>query len=191
MNLFFDTLSSPLGEISFVWENGVLRALDFDDCAERMERLLRAHYPHHRRTPLRAPDEIRSPLVAYFDGDVSAITRIPAQASGTPFQLRVWAALREIPVGQTTTYGALAARIGNPAASRAVGLANGANPIGVVVPCHRVIGANGALVGYAGGVERKRWLLAHERAGLSSDAHLTRSHASAHSGAPVQSKLAF
>jgi methylated-DNA-[protein]-cysteine S-methyltransferase len=81
---------------------------------------------------------------------------------GTPFQREVWAALRRIPAGQIASYGQLAARIGRPAAVRAVGLANGSNPVGVIVPCHRVIGANGSLTGYGGGIERKRWLLAHE-----------------------------
>jgi methylated-DNA-[protein]-cysteine S-methyltransferase len=82
--------------------------------------------------------------------------------NGTDFQKSVWHALRAIPAGQTVTYGELARRLGQPTAMRAVGLANGANPIGIVVPCHRVVGANGTLTGYAGGLERKRWLLAHE-----------------------------
>ena len=93
---------------------------------------------------------------------MEALDRIPAVFSGTPFQNRVWKALRKIPIGTTTSYGALAKKIGEPKAVRAVGLANGSNPIGVVVPCHRVIGSDGSLTGYGGGLPRKKWLLDHE-----------------------------
>jgi len=109
-----------------------------------------------------APSAVADPLDAYFAGRLEAIDAILVKTGGTAFQRAVWSALRRIPVGQTTSYGALAAAIDRPRAVRAVGLANGSNPIGVVVPCHRVIGANGSLTGYAGGLERKRWLLAHE-----------------------------
>ncbi|GGY62629.1 methylated-DNA--[protein]-cysteine S-methyltransferase [Marinobacter zhanjiangensis] len=102
-------------------------------------------------------------LTAYFRGERQQFD-LPLAGAGTRFQKTVWAALQEIPYGQTQTYGQLARRIGNQNASRAVGLANGRNPIGIIVPCHRVIGANGSLTGYAGGVERKQWLLAHEQA---------------------------
>lgn len=105
----------------------------------------------------------REQLTAYFDGTLQQFD-LPLAGAGTGFQKSVWAALREIPYGQTETYGQLARRIGNQKASRAVGLANGRNPIGIIVPCHRVIGANGSLTGYAGGIERKQWLLAHEQA---------------------------
>lgn len=101
-------------------------------------------------------------LAAYFAGERRSFD-LPIELRGTPFQRRVWAALREIPYGQTISYGQLAARIGQPTASRAVGLANGRNPISIVVPCHRVIGANGRLTGYGGGIERKRQLLDLER----------------------------
>jgi methylated-DNA-[protein]-cysteine S-methyltransferase len=101
---------------------------------------------------------------AYFAGDLSAIERLAVVTGGTDFQREVWAALRRIPAGRTLSYGALATQLGRPKAVRAVGLANGANPIGIVVPCHRVIGADGSLTGYGGGLERKRWLLAHEGA---------------------------
>jgi methylated-DNA-[protein]-cysteine S-methyltransferase len=102
-------------------------------------------------------------LQAFFSGDISAIAGIPVETGGTTFQRDVWAALRQIPAGETWSYGQLARHIGRPAAVRAVGAANGANPIGVVVPCHRVIGANGSLTGYGGGIDRKEWLLNHER----------------------------
>jgi len=98
---------------------------------------------------------------------------VPVRAGGTPFQRVVWAALREIPPGRTTSYGQLAARLGRPGASRAVGLANGANPVAIAVPCHRVIGADGTLTGYGGGIERKRWLLEHERASLAATGRST------------------
>lgn len=104
----------------------------------------------------------RAQLEAYFAGELAEFTLAIAPA-GAPFQLRVWRALLEIPFGTTESYGALARRIGLPQAARAVGLANGRNPISIVIPCHRVIGADGSLTGYGGGLERKRWLLAHEQ----------------------------
>lgn len=112
-------------------------------------------------------DDVRRQLDEYFAGDRRRFD-LPLRAVGTAFQARVWAALAEIPYGETTSYGAVAATIGVPSAFRAVGLANGQNPISIVVPCHRVIGANGSLSGYGGGVAAKRWLLSHElsRVGL-------------------------
>jgi methylated-DNA-[protein]-cysteine S-methyltransferase len=101
-------------------------------------------------------------LHAYFAGDLMAVAEIAVDLDGTPFQQRVWSALRKIPVGETTSYGKLASKIGYPGSARAVGTANGLNPVAIIVPCHRVIGSDGALRGYAGGVERKRWLLSHE-----------------------------
>ncbi len=114
-------------------------------------------------TPARDPAGLTSALRAYFAGDRAVIDRLPVQLGGTGFQQAVWQALRGIPCGSTVTYTELARRIGRPAAVRAVGAANGANPLGVVIPCHRVVGAKGALTGYGGGLDRKRWLLAHER----------------------------
>lgn len=102
-------------------------------------------------------------MARYFEGDIDAIANVPAQTAGTPFQRRVWHALRSIPNGSAVSYGKLAEQIARPRAVRAVGLANGANPIGIVVPCHRVIGSNGSLTGYGRGLERKRWLLDHEQ----------------------------
>jgi len=109
-----------------------------------------------------APGDIRRRLVDYFEGDLSGLAGIAWRTGGTPFQRSVWTGLTTIPPGETLSYGAVAARLGCPASVRAVGAANGANPISVVVPCHRVIGADGSLTGYGGGIERKRWLLAHE-----------------------------
>ena len=128
-----------------------------------MRRLLGLHYGAAvTLAGGRAPSPARRALEAYLAGDLGAIDALAVETAGTLFQRAVWAKLRLIPAGETLTYAALAARIGRPKAVRAVGAANGANPIGVVVPCHRVIGADGALTGYGGGLERKRWLLAHE-----------------------------
>ena len=142
-----------------------LRALDWEDHAPRMHRLLQRHYGDavQLRETTR-PSEARRAVEAYFEGDLNAVITLPTATNGTDFQLMVWRALREIPAGQTLSYSALAAKIGRPAAARAVGLANGSNPIAIAVPCHRVIGANAALTGFGGGLERKHWLLRHENA---------------------------
>jgi methylated-DNA-[protein]-cysteine S-methyltransferase len=161
--LVLATTPSPLGPILTVTdEHGVLRLLSFADGEDGMRRLLRLHYGAIDLEPGDAPRSLHDDLTAYFACDLDALGRIPWATGGTPFQRSVWTALAEIPAGTTMTYGALAAQIGAPRAVRAVGRANGANPISVVVPCHRLIGANGALTGYGGGLERKRWLLAHE-----------------------------
>ena len=163
MILLLDRLPTPIGAALLVTdEAGRLRALDWEDHEERMRRLLRPR--NARLDPAPAPQTVRRPLAAYFSGELSALGEIDCEPGGTPFQRRVWEALRRIPPGRTMSYGALAAELGAPAAARAVGHANGANPISVVVPCHRLIGAGGALTGYGGGIARKRWLLAHEGA---------------------------
>lgn len=110
-------------------------------------------------------ERAREELIAYFAGDLRRFT-VPVAAEGTAFQRRVWAELMRIGFGETLSYGALARRLGDINGTRAVGLANGRNPVAVIVPCHRVIGADGSLTGYGGGLERKRWLLEHEGAGL-------------------------
>lgn len=152
-------LPSPLGALLVVSDlEGHLRGLDFAENEPRLRRLL--------REPLasgRAPRPVRESLEAYFAGRLGALDPVATRTAGTDFQRCVWAALRRIPAGATTTYAALARALGRPSACRAVGLANGANPIAIAIPCHRVIGTNGALTGYAGGLERKRWLLDHER----------------------------
>jgi len=148
-------------------DDGRLRAVDWEDCTPRLQELL--HRYHGGSIQLREGSgrstAVHS-LLAYFAGEIDAIDKLPTAAGGTPFQRAVWSALRRIPPGRTMSYGALAAEIGRPKAVRAVGLANGANPISIVVPCHRVIGADASLTGYGGGIERKRWLLAHESGGL-------------------------
>ncbi len=162
-----DSLQTPIGQLNTVCDQqGNLRMIDWSDHETRALQLLSIHYGKnsYTLTKQRDPFGLTTRLAAYFEGDIRIIDDIPTATAGTAFQREVWRALRNIPAGQTISYGELARRIGRPSAVRAVGLANGANPIGVVVPCHRVIGANGSLTGYGGGLHRKEWLLAHERA---------------------------
>lgn len=141
---------------------GALRALEFADLESRMRALLGRYYGNYDLQAGPAPAVLVQALQAYFEGQLSALEGVSVAMGGSEFQRKVWNGLRRISAGTTTSYGRLAAELGHAGASRAVGAANGANPIGIVVPCHRVIGANGALTGYAGGMERKRWLLQHE-----------------------------
>ncbi len=171
LELTLDRIATPVGEVLLVTDaEGAVRALDFVDYEERMMRLLRRHSPGAALKSGRAPEPVRTAVEAYFGGEVCALDGVRTATGGTDFQRTVWAALRAIPAGETRSYGQLAAAIGRPRAVRAAGLANGQNPIAVIVPCHRVIGANGTLTGYAGGLERKRWLLAHEGAAIGARA---------------------
>ena len=161
--LTLDRRATPIGEVLLVTDaDGAVRALDFADYEGRMLRLLARHSPGFRLVEGQAPRIVRTAVDAYFGGDVDALDGLAVRTGGTVFQRRVWAALRSIPAGQTRSYSQLATAVGSPKAVRAAGLANGQNPVAMIAPCHRVIGANGALTGYAGGLERKRWLLAHE-----------------------------
>ena len=178
-----DQLSTPVGRLFVVTDDlGVVRALDWHDFEQRMLRLLGLHYRSTFSLHAgRAPDNVRSALDAYFEGELHALERVAVATGGSAFQREVWGALRHIPAGTTWSYSQLAEHIGKPKAVRAVGLANGANPISVIVPCHRVIGANGALTGYAGGLARKRWLLAHEGAQpTATTARICAAHADTH-----------
>jgi methylated-DNA-[protein]-cysteine S-methyltransferase len=158
-----DRLQTPIGTALLVTDAaGVLRALDWQEFEPRMRELLRLQYGAVVLEDARSPKELRTALTAYFKGDLDRLNTIKWRVAGTPFQQKVWTALPRIPAGTTMSYGALAAKLDAPKAMRAVGHANGCNPISVVVPCHRLIGANGALVKYGGGLERKRWLLEHE-----------------------------
>ncbi|WFU32810.1 methylated-DNA--[protein]-cysteine S-methyltransferase [Bradyrhizobium brasilense] len=158
-----DRLKTPIGTALLVTDDdGVLRALDWDDYEGRMLDLLRLHYGAVTLRDGHAPTAMRKALGDYFKGDLDRLTDVEWRVAGTPFQQKVWHALPNIPHGTTMSYGALAAKLNAPNAMRAVGHANGSNPISVVVPCHRLIGANGSLVKYGGGLERKRWLLRHE-----------------------------
>jgi methylated-DNA-[protein]-cysteine S-methyltransferase len=167
--LAIERIVTPIGPLLAVTdERDALRALDFEEFEHRLKVRLERAGP--MRLAARAGASAhRSALEAYFAGELCAIDQIPVAPAGTPFQQRVWRALRDIEAGSVTSYGVLARRIGHPTAVRAVGAANGANPIGVGVPCHRVIGANGKLTGYGGGIERKRWLLRHEGAPAAVD----------------------
>jgi methylated-DNA-[protein]-cysteine S-methyltransferase len=166
MNFSLDSLPTAIGALLIVFDDeGRLRALDWDDFEPRMRRLLRLQYGSEVELGEgSAPKSIRDPLNAYFAGDFSALDRIEIEMGGTPFQRKLWTALRTIAPGTTSTYGALAAQIETPKAIRAVGAANGANPISIVLPCHRVIGSDQRLTGYGGGLDRKHWLLTHEGA---------------------------
>lgn len=172
-----ERVPTPLGQMLIVTdEQDRLRALDWHDHEDRMHQLMQRQY-RGQTLSLRETSSTSAATQAmrdYFEGDIAIIHRVAIATGGTDFQRQVWAALRGIPDGQAISYGELAARIGKPEAVRAVGLANGANPISVVVPCHRVIGSDRSLTGYGGGLARKRWLLVHERVqfgGVGKDQH--------------------
>lgn len=166
--LLLDRLQTPIGELLIVADSaGKLCTIDWTDHEARMRQLLDRYYGKGGYTlqPARNPGGLTSAMRDYFKGDIGAIDRLPVDdAVGTPFQRSVWRALRKIKSGKTISYAELARRIGKPKAVRAAGLANGRNPISIVVPCHRVIGSNGTLTGYGGGLPRKKWLLEHEGA---------------------------
>ncbi|WP_426529955.1 methylated-DNA--[protein]-cysteine S-methyltransferase [Bradyrhizobium sp. McL0615] len=170
-----DRLTTPIGTALLITDaDGLLRALDWEDYEPRMQQLLRLQYGVVELKIARAPRELRAALTGYFKGDLDRLAAIGWRVAGTPFQQKVWNALPKIPAGSTLSYGALAARLEMPRAVRAVGHANGSNPISVVLPCHRLIGANGSLVKYGGGLERKRWLLQHEGARIQERARIDR-----------------
>ena len=161
--LYVDRIDTPIGDLLVaVTDEGSLVATYFAAPDDPHAVLARAAGSAVQLRTQKDPAGCCTALRAYFAGHLDAIETLPATPVGTPFQQEVWSALRTIPCGSTTSYGALARQLGRPAASRAVGLANGANPVSIVIPCHRVIGANGSLTGYGGGLDRKRWLLAHE-----------------------------
>jgi methylated-DNA-[protein]-cysteine S-methyltransferase len=163
--LRIDRLATPIGEALIITDDaGILRAFDWADRRSDMARRLRQHYGSLVPEPGAMPGSLQRLLRRYFEGDLGCLAAIEWRTGGTSFQRMVWTALTTIALGETLSYGALAAKLGCPRSVRAVGLANGANPISVVVPCHRVIGADGSLTGYGGGLERKRWLLNHEGA---------------------------
>ena len=154
---------TPLGEAVLVSDpEGALRLFYWEDPAHRWKAALKQRYGDVVLSEKKNAFGHAKVLKAYFGGDIAAVDALKVVFAGTPFQLKVWNALRRIAGGTTTSYGALAKKIGKPNAVRAVGLANGQNPVGLIVPCHRVIGSNGSLTGYGGGLERKRWLLEHE-----------------------------
>lgn len=163
MTLTLVEVTSPIGVVLCVADETGLCAVEFADRREHLLAGLRRRFGEVRLNdgdPVGAAPRLR----AYFAGELSAIDALPVSLGGTPFQRAVWSELRHVPAGATIAYRTLAARCGRPAAVRAAGHANGCNPVSIVIPCHRAIGADGSLTGYGGGIERKRWLLHHEGA---------------------------
>jgi methylated-DNA-[protein]-cysteine S-methyltransferase len=159
------TIDSPVGPLTLAARDGRVCVLHFNAAANDeavVTTTLHRHYPGETIERQGDPAGAVSAVTAYFGGTLHALDAIEVELNGTAFQKRVWEALRHVPTGSTSTYAALARSIGAAAAVRAVGAANGANPVAVIVPCHRIIGTNGTLTGYGGGLERKRWLLEHE-----------------------------
>jgi methylated-DNA-[protein]-cysteine S-methyltransferase len=173
LDFFIDRLATPIGELIVIADSeGRLRTIDWTDHEGRMKQLLDRYYGKgkYTLTPRRDPGGLTSAMRRYFKGDIGVLAGLPVATGGTPFQQSVWKALRRIKDGTTISYGELARRIGRPRAVRAAGLANGQNPISIVVPCHRVIGSDGSLTGYGGGLDRKQWLLRHEGVKLAARA---------------------
>jgi methylated-DNA-[protein]-cysteine S-methyltransferase len=162
--LSFDRVPSAIGDILVACDETSLVALDYAGYEPRMKALLAKRYGGFRLVERRDPLGASSRVRAYLGGAFAAFDDLAVTTGGTVFQQQCWRALRAIPVGTVTTYGALAAQLGRPKASRAVGYANSLNPVAIILACHRVVGHNRDLTGYAGGLDRKRWLLAHEGA---------------------------
>ncbi len=163
--LTIEGIGTPLGDVLLVaWPDERLCASEFADREERLHRLLdrRIGKGRYRLAPGRVAAAIKLALERYFDGDLAAIDTIPLTMGGTSFQQEMWTALRTIPPGTVTSYAGMAMTLRRPGAARAIGHANAANPFEIIVPCHRLVGSDGALTGYAGGLRRKRWLLDHE-----------------------------
>jgi methylated-DNA-[protein]-cysteine S-methyltransferase len=157
-------IETPIGPLVLLAREGILLMLEFEDAESRVDREMAGRFRGEGHQPTEDPFGLSSRIGAYFAGELSAIEGIETDGGGTEFQKRVWAELKRIPCSVTISYAELARRLGDPKAVRAVGTANGRNPISIVVPCHRVIGADGSLTGYGGGLDRKRWLLVHEGA---------------------------
>jgi methylated-DNA-[protein]-cysteine S-methyltransferase len=163
--LISGTIDTPIGALALIAdEAGMLHMAEFADCLDRMERWLgrRLGKDRAKLESGHVPGPVKDAFAAYFGGDVGALRELAVRLTGTTFQNEVWTALRDVRPGETFAYGAFAERLGRPQSARAVGHANGANPLSIVVPCHRLVGADGALTNYGGGIERKRWLLDHE-----------------------------
>ncbi len=156
---FYTVIASPIGELPLTSDGVALTGVYFD--MTQFERQRPAAWRLDTSTSCAVLRDAREQLAAYFEGNLTAFD-LPLAPRGTPFQQSVWAALRAIPFGTTVSYGDIARQIDGPSAVRAVGAANGKNPIPIIVPCHRVVGADGSLTGFGGGMDRKRWLLAHE-----------------------------
>lgn len=164
MSIVFQPYTAPVGPLLLAARGDTLVGVELDADEAHLQADLRRRFKGEPVAPGVVSPRIICALDAYFAGDLAAVDAVEVDTGGTPFHREVWAALRRIPAGETTTYGALARALGRPTASRAVGMANGRNPVAIVVPCHRVIGSDGSLTGYAGGLPMKRWLLEHELA---------------------------
>ena len=156
-------LGTPVGALRVAAHAGRLCGLTFADGWRDLEARLQRRFGDVEFSGVEEAAGVSEHLQAYLDGEVPALAQIEVEPDGTEFQMRVWSALREVPAGETASYREIATAIGQPAAVRAVGSANGANQIAIVIPCHRVIRSDGTIGGYGGGLDRKRWLLAHER----------------------------
>ncbi len=162
-NLSIGQMMTPLGDFILVWDaEGEVVASDYGDHQARLHQLLQRRLGQCKLAVAEVPPVLATAIDAYFAGDLAALNRMPVRLNGTAFQNRAWAALRQIPPGARASYAEQAALLGNPKAARAIGSANRNNPCNLVIPCHRLVGSDGALTGYAGGLERKRWLLNHE-----------------------------
>ena len=159
-----DRITTPIGDMILVARDGVLLLLEFDDAKERVAREMKVRFGAVALQPASNPFGLSDIIVDYFAGNLHAIDHLITDGDGTVFERQVWAELRKIPCGVTRSYGEIARTLGDINLSRAVGTANGRNPIAIVVPCHRVIGADGSMTGYGGGIKRKEWLLRHEGA---------------------------
>ena len=159
-----DRISTPLGDLVLIARDHVILLLEFDDAVDRFMGEVRRRFGYVDLQAVLNPFGLSQQIQNYFAGDLAVINGLAVDGGGTVFEQSVWAELRNIPCGTTRSYGEMAKRLGNPNAMRAVGLANGKNPISIVVPCHRVIGADGSMTGYGGGIQRKEWLLRHEGA---------------------------
>ena len=166
MTIHLGVIDTPVGALTLAARGARTCLLHFgtDERAARVT--LRKWYPTEPIESNEDPGGAASVLSRYFGGDLDALDDVAVEMNGTDFQKRVWSALRGVKAGRTSSYSALAKKIGSPAAVRAVGSANGANPVAIIVPCHRIIGTNGTLTGYGGGLRRKEWLLRHEKARL-------------------------
>ena len=156
------SVGSPIGELTVAARGSKVCLVHFGPDSEQVRRALTSWYPDHAIELAADPGGVVAVLQRYFAGDLASLDEVDVELHGTDFQQRVWQALRSVAAGTTSSYAEQARKVGAPAAVRAVGAANGANPVAVVLPCHRIIGSNGTLTGYGGGLDRKRWLLNHE-----------------------------
>lgn len=159
-----DRIPTPIGDMILVARDGVLLLLEFEDATGRVEREMKLRFKNFETQPTTNPFGLSDMMRDYFGGNIHVISHILTDGGGTAFEKKVWAELRKISTGTTVSYGHIARKLGDINLSRAVGTANGRNPISIVVPCHRVIGADGSMTGYGGGIHRKQWLLRHEGA---------------------------